>query len=288
MTISRRAFVKAGGLACAHLSLGPLVLGRGRPRRTLVVVYLRGGADGLALLVPHRDPLYYAARPSIAVPPRAVLDLDGHVGLPPALAPLLPLWRDGRLAAVPAVGATEPPRSHADARRAVERELPLLRTAPPTSDFASAMRRAARTVKAETAPPVIRVTLGGWDTHLDQGASQGRLAARLGLLASGLAGFAADLGPRLRDVVVVTWTEFGRAVQENAHGGTEHGGASAALVLGGGVRGGRVLGCWPALDAASGLAANRGVRDVMAELVAPHVDVRDVGRLAEPGAATYS
>ena len=65
-------------------------------RAVLVVLSLRGAADGLSLVVPHGDPAYYAARPNIAVPRERLLGADAMFGLHPALAPLLPLWDSGR------------------------------------------------------------------------------------------------------------------------------------------------------------------------------------------------
>ncbi len=95
------------------------------PRRVLVTVFLRGGADGLALVPPHADPSLARLRPAIASArpgdgPDAVLDLDGAFGLHPALAPLLPRWRDGTLAIVHAVGSDDDTRSHFEAQDQVE------------------------------------------------------------------------------------------------------------------------------------------------------------------------
>jgi len=80
-----------------------------------------------------------------------------------------------------------------------------------------------------------------------QGADQGQLANRLRDFGAALAAFARDLGDRLADVVVLTMSEFGRTVAENGNRGTDHGHATAMLVLGGGVRGGRIYGRWPGL-----------------------------------------
>ena len=87
----------------------------------------------------------------------------------------------------------------------------------------------------------------GWDTHVGQGADQGQLANRLRDFGAALAAFVRDLGDRLADVVVLTMSEFGRTVAENGNRGTDHGHATAMLVLGGGVRGGRIYGRWPGL-----------------------------------------
>jgi uncharacterized protein (DUF1501 family) len=87
------------------------------------------------------------------------------------------------------------------------------------------------------------VDVGGWDTHVGQGAAQGNLAGRLGELGRGLAGFAEEIGPSAWDkTVVVTISEFGRTFRENGDRGTDHGHGSVYWILGGGVKGGRILG----------------------------------------------
>jgi len=87
----------------------------------LVVLSLRGGFDGLSAVVPHGDPDYYRARPTISVPKARLLAGDAMFGLHPALAPLLPWWRSGDLAAVHAVGQPNPSRSHFAAMEELER-----------------------------------------------------------------------------------------------------------------------------------------------------------------------
>jgi uncharacterized protein (DUF1501 family) len=87
------------------------------------------------------------------------------------------------------------------------------------------------------------VDVGGWDTHVNQGAANGYLADRLGELGRALAGFAEEVGPAAwRDTVVVTISEFGRTFRENGDRGTDHGHGSVYWVLGGGINGGRILG----------------------------------------------
>jgi len=148
MKTTRRVFLKGGGLAIAGFGLSgafPGVLDSlaqaatlARPRSAkppvLVVLFQRGAVDGLNMLVPHGDSGYYAARPSIAVPrPGAgngALELDGHFGLHPALAPLLPLWKSGRMAAVHASGSPNNTRSHFDAQDFMESGTPGLKTTP--------------------------------------------------------------------------------------------------------------------------------------------------------------
>jgi uncharacterized protein (DUF1501 family) len=86
----------------------------------LVVLSLRGAADGLSLVVPHGDPVYYAARPRIAIPKASLLAQDAFFGLHPQLAPLLPMWNAGSLAAVHATGLPAPNRSHFSAMEELE------------------------------------------------------------------------------------------------------------------------------------------------------------------------
>src|SRR6188508_1235659 len=106
MNLDRRAFLKASSCATIPLALPRLAFAStATARDTLVVVFQRGGMDALNAVVPHADADYYRLRPTLAVPrpgtgTGAALDLDGFFGLNPALAPLLPLYQAGRLAAV--------------------------------------------------------------------------------------------------------------------------------------------------------------------------------------------
>ena len=86
------------------------------------------------------------------------------------------------------------------------------------------------------------VDVGGWDTHVNQGAATGYLAGRVGELGRGLAGFAEAIGPAWKDTVVVVLSEFGRTFRENGDRGTDHGHGSVYWVMGGGIKGNRMLG----------------------------------------------
>ncbi len=86
------------------------------------------------------------------------------------------------------------------------------------------------------------VDVGGWDTHVEQGAAKGALATRFEQLGVGLAGLAEELGPAWNDTTVVVLSEFGRTFRENGNRGTDHGHGSVMWVLGGGLKGGRVVG----------------------------------------------
>ncbi len=88
-----------------------LTTSHGRSKR-LVVIFLRGAADGLNMVVPHGEPAYYAMRPTINIPRSAVIDLDGFFGFHPAMSSLEPLWQEGQLAIVHATGSPHPSREH--------------------------------------------------------------------------------------------------------------------------------------------------------------------------------
>ena len=107
---------------------------------------------------------------------------------------------------------------------------------------------------------------------MNQGAAQGQLATRLDDFARAIAALVTDLGDRMEDTVVLTMSEFGRAVSENGNRGTDHGHGNAMMVIGGGVRGGRVYGKWPGLAVEQryegrDLAVTTDFRDVFGEIV---------------------
>jgi len=155
---TRRIFLRNSALAVVGTAAVPGFLTRaafgavdsGTRSKRLVVIFQRGAADGLNIVVPHAEPQYYAMRPSINIPRKAVLDLDGHFGLHPALAPFQPLWQQRHLAIVHAAGSPDTTRSHFDAQDFMEtgtpgvkatedgwlnRSLHGLSSAPPVSPF---------------------------------------------------------------------------------------------------------------------------------------------------------
>jgi uncharacterized protein (DUF1501 family) len=398
--ISRRIFVKAGGLALVSLGLDPLFLGRAAyalrqpaglapKRKTLVCLFQRGAVDGLSMVAPYGERAYYDERPRIAIPRDQLVDLDGHFGLHPRLAPLAQLWKNGSLAVVQAVGSPDSTRSHFDAQDYMETGTPGRKATPdgwlnrvcrhdrehadtpfkavafgpqlpralagsaptlaiddlrafgiraggaardrltrafeelyedpgtgllasssaegfeamrmlreanlgdyspangaeyPPGRLARSLSQIAQLIKADLGLEIAFADAGGWDTHVNQGADQGQLAGRLDELGRGLAAFAQDLGDRLADVVVLTMSEFGRTIRENGTSGTDHGHATAMFVLGGSVRGGRVLGHWPGLDPAArfegrDLAVTTDFRDLFGEVVAGHLGVGPLNQI---------
>ena len=343
------------------------VSGNADDPQALIVVFLRGGADGLTLVAPVEDDDYHRARPRIAVSKSAALKLDEVFGLNPLMADLHPLYQEGELAIVHSAGSEDDTRSHFEAQDllehggfvaggwlgrflrarprtqggalsavAVGRELPeCLRGAPsaavmqsideftlgkgsapltqalerlyaPQKDqlgqaardtidalgrldrlrgtpyqpahgavygkdsFALGLQQVARLIKTRVGLEAASVDLGGWDSHFTQGTLIQPLMTRL---AQGLAAFHRDLGAAMRHTTVVVMTEFGRRVQENASFGTDHGRGSAMFVLGGGVKGGRVLGGWTglkgeALEGPGDLPVRHNYRNILAPVLA--------------------
>ena len=109
---------------------------------------------------------------------------------------------------------------------------------------------AARLMRADAGPRIAAVAFEGWDTHANQGGATGQLATRLGGLDGALAAFEQGLGPVWKDTVIAVVTEFGRTAQINGTVGSDHGTGTAMLLVGGAVRGGRVVADWPGLKAA--------------------------------------
>jgi uncharacterized protein (DUF1501 family) len=113
--------------------------------------------------------------------------------------------------------------------------------------FRQLMQAAANFLTTEDGPTMAVVEAGGWDTHANQGTTGGALANRLSMLDSGLADLKKGLGPSWDDTAVLVVTEFGRTLRVNGTRGTDHGTASTAILMGGAVRGGRVVADWPGL-----------------------------------------
>lgn len=137
--VTRRGFMRGGALALVGTSVVPSFLTRtiyaemdtaAANRRKLVVIFQRGACDGLNVVAPYREKNYYAMRPSIAIQPNEVLDLDGYFGLHPALAAFKPLYDQGRLAVVHAAGSPDPTRSHFDAQDYMESGTPGVKVTP--------------------------------------------------------------------------------------------------------------------------------------------------------------
>jgi uncharacterized protein (DUF1501 family) len=343
--------------------------GNGDQRQTLVVVFLRGGADGLNLVAPLEDDGYYRSRPRIAISKKECVPLDGFYGLNPLLKALEPAFQDGALAIIHAAGSEDSTRSHFEAQDLMEhggitgggwlgrflraqnkvtsgplaavalgkaipeclrgspaatvlqsledfslgdnrprltqalarlygmqtdvlasagrdtldaiRRVEQLRNTPylPANgadygrdDFSRGLLQIARLIKARVGLQAASVDLGGWDSHFSQATIMDPLITRL---AKGMSAFYQDLGREINHTTVVVMTEFGRRVEENSAFGTDHGRGSVMFVMGGGIKGGRVLGPWPGLsrevlEGPGDLPVMTNYRNVLAPILQRH------------------
>ena len=404
MAVTRRFFLKSSGIAMASLAAPPSFLKRtalaqtlaatGKDRPIIIAIFQRGAMDGISAVIPFGDKNYYTVRPQIAVPqPKngnadGAIDLDGYFGLHPTLAPFKPIYDEGHLAIVHAVGSPDNTRSHFDAQDYMEAATPgnkgtadgwlnrymqakkdakatpfravsftanlprtLLGPAPaiamtnisdfgvragqgnaqvakgfeelysqglsdvlhgtgkeafeavkmlkkanpaqytaanganyPRSQFGQALLQIAQLIKSDLGVEVAFTDVGGWDTHANQGSSRGQLANRLQDFSQGIAALHKDLGDRMRNVVILTMTEFGRTIRQNGSGGTDHGHASVAFALGGPVQGGKVYGKWPGLAIEQlyegrDLALTTDFRDVFSEIASRHLGASNLSAI---------
>jgi uncharacterized protein (DUF1501 family) len=140
-------------------------------------------------------------------------------------------------------------------------------------EFGQRLQQVARLIKADVGVEVAFADIGGWDHH---GNENGQLPNLLRQFGNSLAAFARDMGDRMEDIVIVTMSEFGRTVAQNGNNGTDHGHGNVMMVMGGGVRGGKVYGEWPGLEPEQlyerrDLAVTTDFRDVLGELVEGHL-----------------
>ena len=154
----------------------------------------------------------------------------------------------------------------------------------PRTPYGQALLQIAQLIKSDLGLEVAFTDIGGWDTHANQGAARGQLANRLREFSSGIAALYQDLGDRMRNVVILTMTEFGRTIRQNGSGGTDHGHASCLFALGGPVKGGKVYGQWPGLAndqlyEGRDLALTTDFRDVFAEVAARHMGATNLSTI---------
>ncbi len=165
---------------------------------------------------------------------------------------------------------------------APNRYVPARGAVYPRGRLGDSLKGIAQLIKADVGLEIGFAEAGGWDTHVNQGGSQGQLARRLQELGDGIGALWNDLGDAMADVTILTMSEFGRTARQNGDGGTDHGHGTCFLALGGGVAGGRVLGKWPGLAPEQlyegrDLSVTTDFRSVFGEIAARHLGVRDLG-----------
>src|ERR1700751_513351 len=135
---------------------------------------------------------------------------------------------------------------------------------------------AAKFLAAPEGPRIGALSFDGWDTHVQEGAMTGRLADLLGALDSAIGAIKANMGEAWNETVVTPVTEFGRSARVNGHAGTDHGTATIVLLLGGALKGGRVVADWPGVKEADlyekrDLKATTDLRAVLKGLLRDHL-----------------
>jgi uncharacterized protein (DUF1501 family) len=148
------------------------------------------------------------------------------------------------------------------------------------SVFSQDAQRLGQLFRRDSSAQLAFLALGGWDTHVAQGAAKGQLANKLGQLADGLHVLAQALGDQFAHTNIVVMSEFGRTVRQNGNNGTDHGHGNVCMLLGGNIKGGRTYGAWPGLENAAlhegrDLAITTDFRAILAQLLRGHLKLSD-------------
>jgi uncharacterized protein (DUF1501 family) len=228
------------------------------------------------------DRLFAGPASSVSMASIDKFTLAGESAKRPRAAALRAMYADAPLLqAAPALAADKALTASAGVRSTAYTPAAVY----PETELGAALRDVARLIKAKVGLATAAVDCGDWDMHEGLGAAvKGqRMYDNLTELALALAAFAADLGPEgLKSVTLLTVSEFGRRVQENGSRGADHGHGNAMLLLGGGVKGGKVYAKWPGLAPAALVAGDLAVttdyRSVIGEILQKRCGI---GSLAE-------
>ncbi|MBP7934130.1 MAG: DUF1501 domain-containing protein [Phycisphaerae bacterium] len=304
MRPTRRQILQTGLAWTAGSTLASPVKAMGTRRnaeRTLILLHLSGGNDGLNTVIPYADPLYHELRPCLSRVASECVPIDQQVALHPSLRALAQIYERGQLAIVQGVGCSAPDYSHlgscriwldglmdrnpetdpwdgtvqeaspqpnglSDTLRGVgypPNPNPLPYSAGRIEEVLTAVTRLAET---HPAPRLAFASVGGFDTHEDQLPQHAHVLREL---AGGLAKLQRNLERQgtADHVLVMVWSEFGRRPAENADAGSDHGAAGPVLIMGRGIEGG-LYGRTPSLAEtdAGNLVATVDFRSVYAEL----------------------
>ena len=180
-------------------------------------------------------------------------------------------------------GRSEMARSMAAGERSMDPSADA--GAPSARSFAADARRLGTLIRKDAYTQLAFTSVGGWDTHVNQGAARGQLANRLASLGEGLDALSVGLGDAYKDTVIVVMSEFGRTLRQNGNGGTDHGRGNVMWLMGGPVAGGQVLGDWPGLDKSAladgrDLAVATDFRQVLAPLLQRHLGLTETALAA--------
>src|SRR5262249_32686980 len=237
--LAKPGAVPTGWLNRALASLEPA--GRANPKARdafavgpIAPLVVRGPAPVLSWTPPRLPP---ASEDTLM----RLLDLYRHTD--PALARVLE-ERMGLAAIAPAGGMDERPAQNGEPRPGPGGAAQV------RAFFAESAGTAAKFLARPDGPRIGALAFDGWDTHADEGALNGRLAALLGALDGAIAAIETNLGAAWRETVVAVITEFGRTARINGTDGTDHGTGTVAVLVGGALKGGRVIADWPGVKPA--------------------------------------
>jgi uncharacterized protein (DUF1501 family) len=154
----------------------------------------------------------------------------------------------------------------------------------PQSPFGKSLAETYELLNADLGLEVICLESPGWDMHAEEGSIRGNMARKMAELSQGLLAFVTDLGSRMKNVMVITMSEFGRRAYENASHGTDHGHGNAMFLLGGSVVGGKVYGNYPTLApnklvGPGDMAATTDYRDIFSEVVTKWLGNPDISTI---------
>ena len=232
-----------------------------------------GPLGGVSIGAARPDRLFTGPAPSVSMASIDKFTLAGDSGTRPRAAALRAMYADApQLLAGPARAADRALTATAGVRATPY--TPANGAVYPGTELGTALRAVARLIKAKVGLATAAVDCGDWDMHdaLGTAVKGQRMHDNLTGLAQALAAFATDLGPAgMASVTLMTVSEFGRRVAENSSHGCDHGHGNAMLLLGGGVRGGKVYSEWPGLAPADLLAgdlrATTDYRSVIGEVL---------------------
>jgi uncharacterized protein (DUF1501 family) len=376
--VSRRDVLRSAGIGALTTVLPGLSFGAADTDARLVLVILRGAADGLALVAPYGDGNYSSVRGELALPSPGqsggLNKLDGLFGLHPSLPGVYEQFGKTQALLVHAIATPYRDRSHFDGQDVLEsgtsglgslrdgwlnrallslgssegqelaiamaQNTPLVLRGDNTvtswapsqlpdaddstlrrlqdmyaadeffatrlahalksqeiadgdadmgqmrsrgneaAQLQTLMRATARFLSADNGPRLAVLEAGGWDTHANQGTTTGSLANRLTALDDGLTTLRQELGKTWSQTAVLVVTEFGRTAAVNGTRGTDHGTASAAILLGGAINGGRVIADWPGLGKSDlyqerDLRPTADMRSLFKGVLADHLSLSD-------------
>jgi uncharacterized protein (DUF1501 family) len=234
--MQRKDFLRMSAAATAHPLLSPYA------DRVLVLLHLKGGNDGLNTVIPlDRYSQLYKTRPKLLIPEKQVLHINNTTGLHPAMAPVQELYKDGFVKIIQGVGIPDGIYAHA---RATKLWMEMFSAGKPLDPLvkesleAQILKIAQLIANGET-QSVYVLTLDGFDTHVQQMERHQHL---LNTFSNAVAAFMNDC-KRLHiehKVTLVAFSEFGRRINSNTFGGTDHGTAQPVMIFGKNIQGGIV------------------------------------------------